>query len=593
MLFASQEIFREELIALYNEHSVFFSWFTSVSRILISLISIFIVFRIARSLFRRKQSPEIWGYFNLPNGLHLPIHHWENLIGRARNCDIVMNFPTVSRNHAILIRQEDERWRFIELDSKTGLARNEKVVKSETIIDYGDIVKIGGVEAQLVGLTLDEKRKQESREIPGKEIGPALTMYLLSVLNILLGVQLSFANPSNFSFVIPLCFFLTILVLWVYYLLMKTIGRSGFEVEQIAFFLTTIGFSVVAGAVSNGSSSGVVTKTILAMLMGIIGFLFLGWLLRDVKRANLMRWPMAVAALGLLFISIVAGSVVNGAKNWIFVGGFSLQPSEFAKLCFVYAGTATLDRLFAKRNLIMYMILTVCIGGALAYTSDFGAAIIFFVSFLFVAFMRSGDIATVSLIALTAFLGGILLLRFKPYIAYRFESWRYAWDYPHDGGFQQARTMSASASGGLFGVGAGKGWLRNIVAADTDLVFGVVVEELGLIVGICCIACLLMLMIFSYQSASNARSTFYVIAASTATSMLVFQMILNVLGSLDIVPLTGVTFPFISNGGSSLLVCYGMLAFPKAADTRRLSSFATRREFFSVKRRGRSHEKDS
>jgi len=436
-------------------------------------------------------------------------------------------------------------------------------------------------------LSYEEKLFQEAREVPGREIKPALTMYLLTVLSILIGAQLSLANPDNFSFLIPLSFIIFILVTWAYFIVMRAFGGRGFEVEQIAFYLTLIGLSVVTGTLGNGGSATVVTKTLLAIILGISLFLILGWLLRDLKRADIMRWPMAVMALLLMFISIVAGRVVNGAKNWIFIGGYSLQPSEFAKLCFVYAGTATLDRLFAKRNLIMYMVLTVCIGGALAYTSDFGAAIVFFICFLVVAFMRTGDIPTVSLIALSALLGGILLLRFKPYIAYRFESWRKVWEVPHDGGYQQTRTMSAAASGGLLGTGAGKGWLRNIVAADTDLVFGVVVEELGLIVGICCIACILMLLCFSFLSASRGRSTFYVIAACAAMSMLVFQMILNVLGSLDILPLTGVTFPFVSNGGSSLLVCYGMLAFPKAADTRRMASFATKREYFHIPQRRR------
>ena len=585
MFFSLQEIVKQELILLDGEHSEILRWVTSVSRILIPVVSVFILSRIAYSLFKSKQVPECWGYFNLANGLHIPISHWENLIGRARNCDVIMNFPTVSRNHAILMRQEDERWLLIDLASKTGISFMDKKVKDSVVIDYGDVITIGGIEAQLVGLTLEEKQRQEAREVPGREVNPALTMYLLTVLNILLGAQLCFAHPANFTFLIPFGFLIAIVIFWGYSILMKILRRSGFEIEQLAFYLTSIGLSVVTGSLANGAAVTVVTKTLLAFVIGLLMFLVLGWLLRDLKRANSMRWPMAVLALGLLLFSIVAGRVVNGAKNWVYIGGFSIQPSEFAKLCFVYAGTATLDRLFAKRNLLMYMILTVAIAGALAYTSDFGAAIIFFMCFLIVAFMRSGDIATISLIILAAFVGGLLLIRFKPYIAYRFSSWRHAWDLPHDGGFQQARTMSAAASGGLFGVGAGRGWLRNIVAADTDLVFGVVVEELGLIVGICCIISLLILLIFSVRSATHGRSTFYIIAATAAMSMLVFQMILNVLGSLDILPLTGVTFPFISNGGSSLLVCYSMLAFPKAADTRRLASFATRREFFYIPQR--------
>ena len=134
----------------------------------------------------------------------------------------------------------------------------------------------------------------------------------------------------------------------------------------------------------------------------------------------------------------------------------------------------------------------------------------------------------------------------------------------------------AAASGGLFGVGAGNGWLKTIPAADTDLVFGMVCEEQGLLIATLAIACLCALCVFAVKSTAAARSSFYSIAACAATSMLLFQMALNVLGSVDLLPLTGVTFPFVSNGGSSLLSSFGLLAFVKAVDTRQNASFATR-----------------
>jgi len=559
---------------------LFFRWFCAVSRILIAFLAVIIVVRVALSLFRGKKEPEIWGYINLQNGLHLPIFHWENLIGRARNCDIVLNFPTVSRNHAILMRRDDGKWRLIDLKSKAGLSLNDTAVSGEVVADFGDILHVGGIDAQLTAPNRTEHIMQETREVPGREVGPALTMYFLTVLDIVITLQLCFANPQKFTFAVPLCFMLLAGMMWAYFLVMRITRHRGFEVEQLAFFLSCIGLSVVAGSDPQG-----IFRQFLAIAIGLFIFIMLGWFLRDLKRADAMRWPMGAMAIGLLLATIIAGSVVYGAKNWIYIGGFSIQPSELAKLCFVYAGTATLDRLFAKRNLIMYMVLTVCIGGALAYTSDFGAALIFFVSFLVVAFMRSGDIATLSLIVLGIALGGTLLLRFKPYISYRFQSWRHVWEVPHDGGFQQTRTMSAAASGGFFGVGAGNGWLKNIVAADTDLVFGIVAEELGLIVGMSCVACIVILAVFSFSCSARSRSTFYSIAASAATSLLMFQMTLNVLGSMDILPLTGVTFPFVSNGGSSILSCFGMLAFVKAADTRRLSSFALKSRSSLMRRR--------
>ena len=154
----------------------------------------------------------------------------------------------------------------------------------------------------------------------------------------------------------------------------------------------------------------------------------------------------------------------------------------------------------------------------------------------------------------------------------------HAWDFPDAGGYQQVRTMSAGASGGMVGVGAGDGWLHNVAAADTDLVFGVLSEEWGLIIAVLAILSIVTLGIFAVRSIKAGRSAFYTIAACAATTLMIFQTILNVFGSVDILPLTGVTFPFVSNGGTSMIVSWGMLAFLKAADTRQNASIAVKDE---------------
>ena len=171
--------------------------------------------------------------------------------------------------------------------------------------------------------------------------------------------------------------------------------------------------------------------------------------------------------------------------------------------------------------------------------------------------------------------GGWMILQFKPYIANRFGAWRHVWEHAADsGGFQQTRTMSAIASGGLFGKGTGDDvFLKNIGAANTDLVFGVISEQFGLILALCTVFILLVLVAYASRCAATARSSYYVIAANSAAAMLVFQSTLNVLGAVDILPLTGVTLPFVSIGGSSMISCWGLLAFLKAADTRPNASF--------------------
>ena len=254
----------------------------------------------------------------------------------------------------------------------------------------------------------------------------------------------------------------------------------------------------------------------------------------------------------------------------------SFQPSELVKLCFIFVGASTLQRIMTKRNMFLFIAYSAMVCGCLVLMSDFGTALIFFVAFLVIAYMRSGSFATIALIVSATGFGGVLALRFKPYILNRFSAWGHVWEDALNTGYQQTRSMMCIASGGLFGLGAGRGWLKYVAASDTDLVFAFVGEEWGLLMAIFMILAVVCLAAFVAKSASVGRSSFYTIGACAAGAILLIQTMLNVFGTVDLLPLTGVTFPFVSNGGSSMIACWGLLAFIKAADTRQNASVAVR-----------------
>ena len=111
--------------------------------------------------------------------------------------------------------------------------------------------------------------------------------------------------------------------------------------------------------------------------------------------------------------------------------------------------------------------------------------------------------------------------------------------------------------GGLFGVGLGNGYLKDIFATS-DLVFGMLCEEMGLVMGVIVVIAIAMLILFARNDATRSRSTFYSISACAAAGLLLFQTCLNVFGATDVLPLTGVTLPFISLGGSSMMAVWGL-----------------------------------
>ncbi len=560
------------LTAFLAEHPAFCTWYTAFVRFLFPVLAVLILLRAVRSLLRISHTPETWAQLSLPNGAPIPLTHWENIIGRGRMADVRLNYPSISRQHAALCRGESDDWTLYDLDSKGGVQVNGTWVDGSTKVCLGDSIQLGGVPLLFLPQTVAEREELEEKRRAERPAAAWPSFLWLTVFQVLACLQLTIASGDAATFLIPLAFLGLTIVMWLYYTILRLSRCVGFEMETIAFFLSTLSLAVTAS-----SAPGSLFKQLLAVLLGLMLFLVLGLFLRDLSRVQKNRWLMAALAIGLLGITLLIGNSKYGAVNWISIGSFSFQPSEIAKICYIFAGSATLERLFHKRNLTLFIVLTgVCIG-CLGLMSDFGTAAIFFITFLVIAYLRSGDFATLSLICGAAVFGAGIIVKFKPYILSRFASWGHAWEAASTTGYQQTRTMSAAASGGLLGMGAGDGWLHNIAAADTDLVFGMLCEEWGLIIAVLAVGSIVTLAFFTVRACRVGRSSFYTIAACAAGSLLVFQTCLNVFGSVDLLPLTGVTFPFVSNGGSAMISAWGLLAFLKATDTRENASFAIRR----------------
>ena len=543
--------------------------YSDILRYILPLAALLILWRCGRSLLAFRREPEVWAWLASPSGDRISVTHWESLVGRAKSCDVVLDYPTISRRHAVLTRYDDGSWSVSDIGSKGGIRVNGADT-AMCAVGFGDVISLGGVNFTLVPITKEQERIQASvRTRAGKEVSPALTLMLLSLFQVLACLQLML-HVEQLGLVAG-AFGMLLAAQWALFLLMRLARRSGFDVETLAFFLTTMGVCVVSS-----SSPSALKKEMLAIFAGIAVFLILGWFLRDLERAKKLRYVAAAAGIALLVFNVLFGVEKYGAKNWVEIGPVSFQPSELVKLCFVFAGASTLQRLMTRRNLLLYIVYSAAICGCLALINDFGTAIIFFVTFLVTAFMRSGDFATIGLACAGTGFAGVLVLRFKPYALRRFSTWRHVWENALTSGYSQTRAMMCIASGGLFGLGGGRSWLKYVAAADTDLVFAFVSEEWGLLLGLMMIAAIVLLAAFVVRSAPVERSSFYSISAVSAVTIMVVQAMLNVFGTVDLLPLTGVTFPFVSNGGSSMLCVWGLLAFIKAADTRQNASFSVR-----------------
>ena len=562
----------EELITMLTQaKDTYLDVYISFLRYAAPILAFILLWRCLKPLLFFKREPEIWAWLHMADGSQHALTHWENVIGRSKSSDVRIDFSTVSRNHAVLTRYDDGSWTVTDANSKGGVMVNGQRVKI-CALEEDDVINIGGLDMTLVPITKRQESLQAQLRTKGASgFDSVANLLILTIFQCLccIGFLLG-GNPDHFPSIIQ--GFGGILVCqWVLLIFYGIIRRSAFEVETVAFFLCTMGMAALASI-----KPAEANKQLFAMMLGIVVFLIVGWSMRDLERAKKFRYLAVILGIGFLVFTLLFGTETYGAKAWVVIGGMTLQPSELSKVCFVYAGASAMDRLMNKRNLFLFIVYSIAICGCLALMNDFGTALIFFVAFLMIAYMRSGSVGTVGLACTALGFAGVIAVKIAPHALRRFTIWRHIWEDPFGLGFQQTRAIMCIASGGLLGLGAGRGLLKNVFAADSDIVFASISEEWGLIMASMLVLSIVALALFSLRSASMARSSFYAIGACTASAIMLTQVILNCLGTVDILPLTGVTFPFLSNGGSSMIGAWGLLAFIKAADTRQNASFAVR-----------------
>lgn len=581
--------FFDSIVELYNQWTarLYDIWqlpdkegvlFTAVARWIFIFLAAYILIRCFLSLLFSKNPSEVWAYFHIggrhdtDEEINLPITHWENVVGRGKASDISIDDLGVSRTHGTLCRDNEGEWSYMDFGSTNGAEINGRTVfpNRPVKVSFGDELKLGMRKCTLFPISLEEKNNNRAMRVEDTMFSsPWSILIALTIFQVLTLMQLKIALGDKFQSNIVIAFVGMIAIVWGYVIFMKGLKRKAFEMEFIAFFLSTLSLAVTAT-----KYPGSVFKQFLAIALGFALFFVMCIYLRDLSRVRKLKPYLIILSAVLLLINLVFAKLTYGARNWISIGGFSVQPSELVKLAYIWIGAGGLNYLVNKKDNFRFMAFSAFCFICLALMNDFGTAIIFFVSFLIISFLRTGDFTKLIVVVGVAFVGGLMVLKFKSYVAARFATWGHVWEYADTSGFQQTRALSATASGGLVGVGAGKGWLNEIPASDTDMVFPLISEEWGVIIATLAVLAIIMLSIFAVRSVLAGRSTFYTIAACSATSMFLFQTGLNVFGSVDILPFTGVTFPFVSNGGTSMIACWGLLAFLKAADTRQNASFA-------------------
>ena len=330
--------------------TTFFSQFEPVPWLcyLFPVLALGILIRCAVSLLTFRPEPEVWAWLTAPDGAHIPVTHWESLVGRGAGCDVQLGYPTVSRTHAVLTRYDDGSWTISDAHSKSGVFVNGNQT-ALSALRFGDVITMGGVNFTLIPLTKEQERIQAgTRTRAGHAVHQVPTLLLLTLFQLLTAIQLMLGGCDP---TLELTAFGGLIGLeWALYLALRVFRRTGFEAETLAFFLCTMGLAVVSSSAPES-----LIKELLAIVAGVCVFLVVCWSLRDLERAKAVRYLAAVAGISLLAFNLLFGVEKFGARNWIQLGGVSFQPSEFVKVCFIYVCASTLSRLMAKRNIVLFI----------------------------------------------------------------------------------------------------------------------------------------------------------------------------------------------------------------------------------------------
>jgi cell division protein FtsW (lipid II flippase) len=344
-----------------------------------------------------------------------------------------------------------------------------------------------------------------------------------------------------------------------------------------------------------GAYQGIAAKQVILLYAGF-GVLLLTAVFFRTRFIWLHRYKYTalVLSLGLMAVTLVFGTEVNGAKLWLGIGPLQFQPSEVVKLSLVVFLAGYLED---KRDLIgsswrvgalslppiPYLLPMGLMWAAslviLVVQNDLGSALLFFGIFLVMLYVASNRISYVVVGLATFAIGCYLAYQLFDRIGIRVQNWLDPWQDPRVTGFQQVQSEYAIASGGIFGQGLGRGSPWYIPEVHTDFIFSALAEELGLIGATAVIVLFLILVLRGFVIGLLAEDGFARLLAVGLAATIGVQTIIILGGVVRLIPLTGITLPFISYGGSSLLtnfVLIGLiLAVSGNADTRR--GLATRR----------------
>ena len=359
------------------------------------------------------------------------------------------------------------------------------------------------------------------------------------------------------------------------------------------FFGNIMVFSAaqVTGLTESGSSFAISAKQIILSLGSVpIAWVISQMPIRSVK--GLAKFGL-IAAVFMMLLLFPFGRTINGNRNWISLGPIELQPSEFAKLSLILWAAVIIEKNL-KNPLAIYKILLVGFSLVLIVVilgGDLGSAVVIGLILAAILYLSGSGVKHLSVIFTGGLLGVVALVAMQPYRIARFTAFIHPFKEGiyKNAGWQPAHSLMALASGGLFGAGLGASKQKwgNLAEAHTDFIFAVIGEEMGLFGTLALLSAISLLVISIFKISITAKDDFSRYLGLGIGLWIAIQSAINLASATSLIPVVGVTLPFISYGGSSLVALVGALGFVAGIALRNpeLSNQINSRWPFGIRRR--------
>lgn len=304
-------------------------------------------------------------------------------------------------------------------------------------------------------------------------------------------------------------------------------------------------------------------KQFIWIALGIIGYILIVVILPDLKSFAKYKNVYMIITLVLMPLALIFGTEQFGAKNWILIGPISFQPSEFAKIALVLYLAAALATYESKKSfkeevkqLFQPALVAGFSMGCMVLQRDLGSALIFFgisITLLYVATSKKKYVFTALGLAAIGSVAGYTMFG---HVRERVMIWRDPWKYALGSSYQIVEGMYSIAAGGLFGVGLGQGHFQNLPVKESDMIYAIICEEFGIIFAIGLMIIYFLLFYRGIRAAFVTKDSYSQLIAVGFSTMIACQTLVIIGGIFSVIPLTGITLPIISYGGSSVLTIF-------------------------------------